>query len=65
MFWLKACPKCHGDLYTGKDTYGPFISCMQCSRYLTPAEEADLLLVTAKPDMWHNSIKGPEKEMAA
>ena len=39
MFWLKACPKCKGDLYQGKDMYGPFIACLQCSHYLTVAEE--------------------------
>jgi DNA-directed RNA polymerase subunit M/transcription elongation factor TFIIS len=28
--WLKACPKCHGDLKPGEDQYGPFWSCFQC-----------------------------------
>ncbi len=42
MFWLKACPKCQGDLYRSKDTYGAYVACMQCSRYLTEAEETGL-----------------------
>lgn len=43
MYWLKSCRKCSGDLYQSKDSYGSFISCLQCSSYLTEAEEAELL----------------------
>jgi hypothetical protein len=65
MFWLKACPKCHGDLYNGKDAYGSFIACMQCSRYLTQAEEAKLVLATAKPNLWDNRNTSQDKRAAA
>lgn len=30
MYWLKQCPKCNGDLTTGRDQYGEYMSCMQC-----------------------------------
>ncbi len=30
MIKLKACPKCHGDLYLEKDQYGRYLSCLQC-----------------------------------
>ena len=30
MFYLKACEKCHGDLYLEKDMYGSFLECIQC-----------------------------------
>ncbi len=30
MVYLKSCPKCLGDLTMGQDTYGTFISCLQC-----------------------------------
>ena len=30
MFWLKACPRCSGDLLQDHDQYGPFVSCLQC-----------------------------------
>ena len=30
MIYFKSCPKCHGDLTTGRDAYGSFISCLQC-----------------------------------
>ena len=42
MFWFKACPKCHGDLYSDRDVYGSYVVCFQCSHYLTPDEEAQL-----------------------
>ena len=42
MFHFKRCPKCHGDLYEDSDEYGRYISCVQCSHYLTAAEEAQL-----------------------
>ena len=43
MYWLNSCRKCRGDLYESQDSYGSFISCLQCSRYLTEAEEDELL----------------------
>ena len=42
MFWFKGCPKCHGDLYSETDVYGSYVACLQCSHYLTGAEEARL-----------------------
>ena len=30
MFFFKACPKCHGDLYVDSDSYGSFVECLQC-----------------------------------
>ena len=42
MFWFKSCPKCHGDLGSDTDIYGSYVACIQCSYYLTEAEEARL-----------------------
>ena len=42
MFWFKACPKCHGDLHRDRDVYGTYVTCLQCSHYLTGAEETRL-----------------------
>ena len=49
MFWFKACPKCHGDLASDHDTYGPYVSCMQCGHYLSQAEESRLGMLNAPP----------------
>lgn len=40
MFWLKSCPRCHGDLFENTDIYGKYIDCFQCGHYLTAVEEA-------------------------
>ena len=38
MFWLKACPRCKGDLYESSDIYGSYVCCLQCARCLTDVE---------------------------
>ena len=43
MYWLKGCRTCQGDLYRSEDSYGSYISCMHCSRYLTNAEDAEIM----------------------
>lgn len=30
MFYLKACHKCQGDMYLGRDLYGIYQQCLQC-----------------------------------
>ena len=42
MYWLKSCPRCHGDLYGRSDIHGSYIGCFQCGHYLTVAEDIDL-----------------------
>ena len=51
MFWLKACSRCSGDLFEDTDIYGRYISCMQCSHYLTESEESLLKRHALKPSM--------------
>lgn len=49
MFWLKNCPRCNtGDLWEGKDMYGSYVACLQCSYYLTEAEEVVLRYASAR-----------------
>ena len=42
MFWLKSCPRCHGDLHESSDIYGSYIDCFQCGHFLTVDEDARL-----------------------
>jgi len=42
-YWLKACPKCSGDLREESNTFGSYIACMQCGYALTYAQEAAIL----------------------
>ena len=41
-FWLKGCPRCHGDLSMRSDVTGPYVECMQCGMELSPLQESFL-----------------------
>ena len=38
-FWLKACPKCAGDLRLQPDLTGLYVACVQCGLELNSAQE--------------------------
>ena len=38
-FWLKACPKCGGDLKLQPDLTGAYVACVQCGLELDPVQE--------------------------
>lgn len=39
MLWLKACPRCRGDLLRQADIYGSYMACLQCGYILRSDEE--------------------------
>jgi len=41
-WWLKACPKCGGDLHEDFEYFGVSITCFQCGRVLRSDEEMAL-----------------------
>lgn len=47
-YWLRECPRCHGDLREELDQFGPYISCVQCG-YILKAEEELLILSSRRP----------------
>ena len=49
MFWLKGCPRCHGDLFQERDQYGWYVLCFHCGHYLSEGEEALLRYVYGGP----------------
>ena len=51
MFWLKSCPRCHGDLFQERDQYGRYVSCLQCGHHLNGVDEAKLRYVYKGPTM--------------
>ena len=51
MFWLKNCPRCHGDLFQERDQYGWYVSCLQCGHHLNGVEEAIFRYVYRGPTM--------------
>lgn len=46
-YWLKACPRCHGDLREESDIYGKYVECVQCA-YILLSEDEQLLLAAGK-----------------
>ncbi|MCH7483074.1 MAG: hypothetical protein IIC31_09645 [Chloroflexi bacterium] len=42
MFWLKACPKCGGDLQRIEALLETYVECVQCGLELTPVQEKTL-----------------------
>ncbi len=38
-FWLRACPKCGGDLELQLDVRGAYVQCVQCGLELNPGQE--------------------------
>jgi hypothetical protein len=39
MVYLKACPRCQGDLFPERDRRSRFLACLQCGHTLTSQEE--------------------------
>lgn len=38
MLYLKACPRCRGDVHYAVDIDGPFLQCLQCGFAVTSAD---------------------------
>ncbi|MGA9350799.1 MAG: hypothetical protein WBW48_18620 [Anaerolineae bacterium] len=47
MLWLKACPRCRGDLMRQYGLDGPYVGCLQCGHVLRPSEEQRLVRALA------------------
>ena len=41
-FWLRACPKCGGDLELVQEMLGAYVECVQCGLELNPMQERSL-----------------------
>lgn len=39
MMWLKACPRCRGDLFKERNVGDSSMVCLQCGHVLTKAQE--------------------------
>lgn len=50
MLWLRACPRCAGDLMEEQDYRGEvWIACLQCGAVLTGEDEAALRALGRTP----------------
>ncbi|HEX5415785.1 MAG TPA: hypothetical protein VFZ25_08955 [Chloroflexota bacterium] len=61
MVYLKACPRCRGDIFTETDRREVYYSCLQCGHVLTVLEERVLQFRTQK---WLTSAKPRRREAA-
>ncbi|MCL5074540.1 MAG: hypothetical protein M1136_02660 [Chloroflexi bacterium] len=48
MMWLKACPRCGGDLFVEDDVGESYIICLQCG-YVLPQAQAERLMAEFRP----------------
>ena len=48
-FWLRACPKCGGDLKLQPDVTGAYVQCLQCGLELNTVEQRLLLRLDHVP----------------
>ena len=50
MFFLKGCPKCHGDLLEKEDEFGKYWICIQCGFLTDLADLSDETQDTPEKD---------------
>jgi len=48
MLWLKACPRCSGDLFLDYDQYGWYKACLQCGHFVDEKDEKSTVAVASK-----------------
>jgi DNA-directed RNA polymerase subunit M/transcription elongation factor TFIIS len=58
VLWIKACPKCGGDLYNDRDVMGYYRQCLQCGytfyeRRRRPAGRRALAVTSEQPRPTH------------
>lgn len=46
MLYLKACPRCRGDVQFVNDVYGPFLGCLQCGFRITSGSREVMAAMT-------------------
>ncbi len=57
--WLKACPRCQGDLYPDADLSGAYLQCLQCGYTVYEPEQ---VLRRRRP---RPPVRQPQAEKAA
>ena len=49
MIKFKECPRCQGDLYITEDTFGKYLSCLQCGYLRDLAQPAQVSQLESAP----------------
>lgn len=58
MLFLKACPRCHGDVELTKDQYGEYEACIQCG-WVKDIENCSLLRITMEAKVPQENVFSP------
>jgi hypothetical protein len=49
VVYLKACPRCRGDLFVERDQRSRFLTCLQCGHVLSSQEE---FVIQLRANQW-------------
>jgi len=58
MVYLKACPRCRGDLMEDEDGRVHYLCCLQCGHILSGVEETALQFAVARQDRLTSAASG-------
>ncbi len=47
QLYLKACPRCKGDMHANRDMYGEYKECLQCGYMVDIDKESNLFAAVA------------------
>jgi len=58
MFWIKACPRCQGDLFLDRDANNRDVVCLQCGyrRGSNENKESSMLMDTNQRQQVHAQL---------
>jgi len=59
MMYFKECPRCRGDLFSGEDIHGGYVSCAQCG-YMRDIPDENAHPLTGKTFVI-DALKAPKK----
>lgn len=64
MLYLKSCPKCRGDMYLEKDSFGVYRQCLQCG-YIRDLDAPVFVATEAVADEAHRRGRKRKPAVAA
>ena len=65
MLYVKSCPKCHGDMFLERDTYGPYQQCLQCGLIKDMDAPTPVMAAVAAAETKVRRARKPRKKAAA
>lgn len=60
LIWPKGCQKCAGDLTSGSDAYGSYLSCLQCGTITHEAMKPRFVCAVPERKAVHRLVSTPD-----